>query len=344
MTRREFLFASLATVSVYSGALPAEIRAAIIGLEGHYSDLTGAAKALPNLRITAVSDPRPTAKTVGAARRYSDYRKLLAEEKLDVVCVCGDNASRARILQDCAAKKLPIISEKPLGLTFDELSAVKRAVEKNKVPLTMLLQMRGSPPYAAMREIVQRGEIGEVVSMDAQKSYQLGERPEWMKSRKTFGGTIPYIGIHMIDLMRWVSGRDFVEGAAFQSSIATPGIGEMENNCALAFKLDNQGTASLRMDYLRPAAAPSHGDDRLRVVGAKGIVEYRAGDGLTLVTATKGPQRIETFPKTDSISASFIKSLHGQGASLITREEIFRVSEIVLKMREAAERKRIVSL
>ena len=42
------------------------------------------------------------------------------------------------------------------------------------------------------------------------------------------------------------------------------------------------------MDYLRPATAPTHGDDRLRIAGTLGVVEHQEGRGLTLVT-TKLP-------------------------------------------------------
>ena len=131
--------------------------------------------------------------------------------------------------------------------------------------------------------------------MGAQKSYKIGlergQRPEWMRHRETYGGTIPYIGIHMVDLMRWVSGREFVETAAFQSRVGFDELRDMENNTAVIYRLDNRGTANLRMDYLRPETAPTHGDDRLRVVGIKGVVEYQGGT-LSLMTASSKPRNV----------------------------------------------------
>lgn len=348
ITRRHFI-TSVAAIGLHArGAqpLPETIRIAIIGLEGHYSEITNAARQLPNLRVTAISDPRPNilknARFPDAAR-YSDPQKLLATEQLDLVCVCGENGSRAKILQDCAAKKLPIISEKPLAISTSELAAVKRAIIKNKIPLLMLLTMRGSPPYLAMREMVRAGAVGEVVSMDAQKSYKLGDRAEWMRSRKTYGGTIPYIGVHMIDLMLWISGRQFTEAAAFHSNVGAPALREMENNSALIFKLDNNGSASLRMDYLRPETAPSHGDDRLRIVGSKGILEYQS-NALTLLSDSAPPRKIEILPPARSLCVDFIESIYLDKTPLIAREEIFAVSEIVLKLRDAADHHRVVRL
>jgi predicted dehydrogenase len=330
---------------------PATIRIGIIGLEGHVSDITAAAKSIPNVRFTAVSDPNE--KRLQAAVRntvyqgattYADWRKLLAAEKLDVVGVCGENATRAEILQACAERVPAIISEKPLALTFDELKAVRRAVDRHNAALTMLLTMRFTPTYQAMRRIVQNGEIGEVVAMDAQKSYKLGDRPEWMKSRKAFGGTIPYIGVHMMDLMQFVSGRTFTEVAAFQSTVGPADLGEMENVASLSFKLDNRGIASLRMDYQRPETAPTHGDDRLRVVGTRGIVEFQEAQGLTLVTKDQPPQKVTDLPKTKPLSVEFIESIYGGAPHQLTRAEIFRISEQILKARAAAEERKIIRL
>ena len=359
LTRKQFLAAATAlTLSsrrMFAGSeeqrtLPAAIRAGIIGLAGHYSDITAAAKVLPNLRFTAISDPssetlaRATRGAVlASARPVTDHRALLASEPLEVVAICGENAPRARIIRDCAERNLPIMTEKPLALTMAELSDIKRALQRHPVPLSMLLTMRCSPPYQAMREIVRSGRIGEVVSMDAQKSYQLGTRPDWMKHRQTFGGTIPYVGIHMLDLMRWTTGRDFVQLAAFHSNVGAGEIGEMENNAALILKLDNHGSASLRLDYLRPPSAASHGDDRLRIVGTRGIVEYQQ-EHLTLITETEPLTTITTLPPAQSLFADFVESIYLQKPHIITTAEIFRLSEIVLKARSAADSGRILPL
>jgi len=334
-----------------SSRFPKSIRVGIIGLEGHYSEILDAARILPQIQVTAVAEKSP-ALLAGASKNallknasnHADYRKMLDAEKLDVVAVCGENSTRAEIVQACAERKLPIVAEKPLALSIEELEATRRKITAYGVPLTMLLPMRFDPQYQKMRSIVQSGMIGEVASMGAQKSYKLGERPDWMKARKTYGGTIPYIGIHMVDLMRYVSGREFVATAGFHSRIGFPEYGEMENNTALVFQLDNQGTASLRMDYLRPQTAPTHGDDRLRIAGTKGIVEYQEGHGLTLATTSEKPGTIMDLPPGKRLFVDFLEALYNGKKPVITPDEVFRVTEIVLKAREAADTGRVVRL
>jgi predicted dehydrogenase len=247
-------------------------------------------------------------------------------------------------VQECAKRKIAIIAEKPIALDLAELGATRKSIEAAHVPFSMLLPMRCDPPYRRMRAVIQSGQIGEVVAMGAQKSYKLGERPDWMKSRRSFGGTIPYIGIHMIDLMRWVSGRDFTAAAAFQSNVGAPQVGEMENNVAVIFSLDNRGTASLRMDYLRPAAAPTHGDDRLRIAGTRGVVEYQQVQGVTLITDSGAPVELKDLPSLQFIFLDFLESIYGGRKHIVSPEEIFRVNEIVLKARDAAEKGQIAAL
>jgi predicted dehydrogenase len=196
-----------------------------------------------------------------------------------------------------------------------------------------------------MRSIVRSGEIGEVVMLAAQKSYKLGTRPDWMKNRASYGGTIPYIGIHMVDLMLYVGGHDFKSAAAFQSRVGSPEMGDMENNAVVVFQLDNGGSASLRLDYLRPPTAPSHGDDRLRIAGTQGIVEYQDATELTLMTSKHGPRPVTAdLPPTRPLFVDFLESLYGRTTHALSLDEIYRVNEIVLKAREAAETSRVVSL
>jgi predicted dehydrogenase len=323
----------------------------MLGLDGHYSEITAAARAWPAIRVMAIAERDPgfrqkaaRDKVLAGATMYDDHRALLEREQLDVVAVCGQNGVRASVVRACVARGIPVVAEKPLALSLTDLEAIERDVKRTGVPLTMLLPMRFSPPFQEMKRRIGAGEIGEVVSMQGEKSYQLGSRPEWMKNHRSFGGIIPFIGIHLVDLMRWVSGREFVAASAFQSNVGFPQIGEMENNATINFKLDNGGTALVRLDYLRPATAATHGDDRVRIAGTKGVIEYRGGEGLTLVTDLIPSRRLTELPPAKLLFVDFLDSLYQGKPHLIERDDVFRVTEIVLKAREAAESGRVVRL
>jgi predicted dehydrogenase len=330
--------------------LPGPVRVGLIGLDGHFSEATEAARLLPGVEITAIAVGTDRERRRGErdaqlakARPYGDYRAMLDREKLDVVCLCDQNHTRAETVLACLDRKIPTAAEKPMALNLADLGRIRERLAATKTPLTMLLPMRFDSHYLAMKAIVDRGEIGEPIALSAQKSYQLGERSDWMKKRDTFGGTIPYIGIHVVDLLRFISGRDMVEAAAFHSNVAFPAYGEMENNATLSYRLDNGGTASVRLDYLRPAAADSHGDDRLRVAGVHGVVEYQQGE-VTLITASNTSHRVTDLPQHAPLFVDFLDAVYNNAKPLLTADECLRVTEIMLKTRDAADQRRVVQL
>ena len=351
MTRRSLL-AALPAALAEPVRLPSRIRVAILGLDGHTGEIVRPLPQLPDVEIVAISDPTPgaaekfgrgNARLAGAAR-YADYRKMLDAHKLDVVAVCNNNGERARAILDCMERNLHVIAEKPLALNRADLARVKRTMQERKVSLGMLLPMRYAPPYRALKQIVDSGEIGQVAQISAQKSYKAGKRPEWMRNRSTYGGTIPWIGIHMVDLMRFASGRDFTHAASFAQRVGQPEIGDMENTTGTIFRMDNGGVATLHMDYYRPETAPTHGDDRLRLAGDKGVAEYMEATGVTLISAASKPKKLTELPPAGSVFVDFLDHVYNGRPATLSLEDIFRDCEIVLGAQEAAEKRQIVAL
>ena len=331
--------------------LPRKVRVAILGFDGHTAEITRPLPRLPDVDVVAVCDPDPkvTARAVknprlAQAKQYTEYRRMLDAEKFDVAAVCNPNGERAEAILACIERKLNVIAEKPLAVEWHDLDRVKKAVTQSGIKLGMLLPMRYSPHYLVLKKIVDSGEIGEVAQIAAQKSYKAGERPAWMRNRKTYGGTIPWIGIHMVDLMRFTSGREFTAVASFQTRIAFPEIGDMENVTGSLFKLDNSGIGTLRMDYLRPATAPTHGDDRLRLAGTKGVAEYQASTGVTLVTGDRKPATIGDLPAEGSVFLDYLQYSYAGVVPTLTSSDIYRTNEIVLGARDAAEKNEIIKL
>ncbi len=328
-----------------------KIRVGLVGLEGHTGEIIRPLPRLPEVEVVAISDPDQKAMAsaarhprLKAARQYLDYRQLLDREQLDVAAICGPNGGRAERILAAIERKIHVVAEKPLAIEMEELDRLEGALRRAGVRLTMLLPMRFSSPYLAIKLIVDSGEIGEVAQIAAQKSYKLGQRASWFLRRATYGGTIPWIGIHMVDLMRWTSGREMVEAVSYQTRFAVPDLGDMENVTATLFLLDNGGAGVLRLDYLRPQTAPTHGDDRLRLAGSKGVVEYQAATGVTVISETSKPRVIEKLPPEQSLFIDFLESVYHGKRPALSLADILRVNRIVLLARQSAEEHRIVKL
>jgi predicted dehydrogenase len=332
------------TVQEAAIRLPRKLRLGIIGFDGHVGEVLGQLHRLPDMQLVAYAvdgtDPMTLESqrknpAVQKAKSYDDYAPMLERESFDLVAVCNNDGRRTKAILACAAKGLHVIAEKPLALNRHDLAAVKQAFSKPGLRLSTLLPMRFEPVYRELKAIVDSGEIGEVAQITGQKSYQLGPRPELQKDRASYGSTVLWIGIHMIDLMRYCSGREFVEVAGYQSHVAFPEIGAMENVTAAVYKLDNGGVATLHMDYLRPDTAPGHGDDRLRLAGTTGIAEYMADMGVVAVSNTNKPRRLTLLPQR-SVFLDFVESVYLGKEQSLSVDDIFRVNEITIATHEAS--------
>jgi predicted dehydrogenase len=319
------------------------INIGFIGLKGHWYSVAEEIPTLRDVRLAAVADDEAEAlKRVrdfpGASREtkaYLDYRELLDAQKLDLVVEAGNDRDRAEVVVACAERGVNVIAEKPLARDLEGLERVRAAVEKAGIQASMLITMRCAPNYRAMKEVVSRGLIGTVTQAGAQKSYKLGQRPAWQRSRETFSGIIPFIGIHVMDLIRWITARDFVEVMAYASNVAHPEMGDLEDNACLIARLDNGASAAIRLDYCRPAAAPTHGDDRVRVAGDRGVVETMEGR-VTLITSDRAPRELP-LPEAVPFLADFLDAVARKRPPFIPFADCVRITEVVLRARDAAE-------
>lgn len=339
LTRRAILTQTAAVLAAQS-ARP--LRLAMMGTVGHPGEILSALAKAPHVQLTAVSEEDaairsrlPRNPVYAKAKVYATAEELLAKEQFDIGAVCNDNGARARVALACLRKGIPVIAEKPLALTLADLGALRAEVERGR-KLTSLLKMRTDPWFLAIRGMVERGELGEIVQVSAQKSYKAMSPGDWRTKAETFGGTLPWIGIDLIDLMRWSSGREFTEATTLQTRIGFDSLGSVENSVASLFRLDNGGMATLRIDYLRTPGAPTHGDDRLRVAGTEGIAEYTAATGVTLQRRGQAPVVVKELPAERSLFLEFLAHLEG-GPAPVPYKDLFRSVEVALKAWESGK-------
>ncbi|UCD29862.1 MAG: Gfo/Idh/MocA family oxidoreductase [Planctomycetota bacterium] len=340
-----------------STRLTGKIRVAQIGLQGHCNivlngllktedcELVAVARSMPGEAIESLKkNPACTEHT----RMYDDYRKMLDETKPDLVAVFAPYAQNGPVNIEAARRGCHVISEKPLAVTMEHLNELRRQRDKNNIRVTALLPFRLDPMFMAAHQAVEEGLIGEPVLISAQKSYRWRgpHRPDYYKLRKTYGGTIPWVAIHAIDFIRFVSGLEYANVTARHAVKVHKDYPECEDCGALLFEMKNRGQATLTFDYLRPLKAPSHGDDRIRVIGSKGVIEIRkAGKGFCELITNEKPAHQPPLQKAKgNIFVDFVESLRSGKAHCLGPEDPFRATEVAIKARDAADTGKTITL
>jgi predicted dehydrogenase len=109
------------------------------------------------------------AKDKTRAKGYHDYRKLLDDAGVDVVCIATPDHWHARISIDAAEKGKHVYCEKPMTKTIQEAQDVVAAMKKYDKVMTVGVQSMADPRWLMANERIRRGDIGHVAQ--GQTSY-----------------------------------------------------------------------------------------------------------------------------------------------------------------------------
>lgn len=344
--RYEIYFAS-GYFNIDEGIKHMPLRVGVVGGGFHLDYVLDGLTELEDARLCAVAPGCPEediaefvnkpAVKAASPKIYQDYRRMLDEQKLDILAINPFFYLHSTICMEALRRGIAPFCEKPLALDLESLDALRKAQKTANLPVGMILSFRYEDMFYTARELVRSGVIGKPIVGYAQKSYKLGERPQYYARRETFGGIIPWVGTHAIDWFQWVSSRHYKSVCARHSNLNTPQYAGMEDHATCLFELDNGGSAVMSFDFLRPDGAPTHADDRLRLVGSHGCLEIRFPTALELFTQD-GPCPVKIMSPPHNIFEDFALSVRDRNHHcMITTEETFTVTEIALKTREAAD-------
>jgi predicted dehydrogenase len=185
---------------------PKKYRAGAIGHTGRGDfghEMHLAYQDLPNAEMVAISDPdedgrRKAQQESGAQRSYSDYREMLAKEKLDVVSVSPREAAQhAEMIIAAAEAGAHVFCDKPLAIDLEECDRIIDVCERAGIRVAVAQQSRYIEPFLTAKRLLDSGEIGTLLSMHARGK----------EDHRGGGEDTVVLGVHMMDLMRWFAGN-----------------------------------------------------------------------------------------------------------------------------------------
>ena len=314
----------------------------IIGASGHYHQALDAVSDGLNAQLSAIAPGSRGEDMTRLSERkkvkcYSDWREMLDAEKPDVAVVNPWFSDIAKISIECLKRGIHTYSEKPLAIEMDELQAVRAAYENSTASLGCMLNLNCCAWFRTVEKAIQDGEIGSVRVIHGQKSYRMGVRDEYYRTRALYGGTIPWIGIHAIDWVLHLGGK-VKSVSAVHTTVENRGHGDMESAGSVLLSLENGVIGTCDIDYLRPIGSARHDDDRLRVTGTKGMIEVIDG-----VVTLENDEKKRVLPLEDGVNpfVRFINAIGMKEADALA-ETAFEDTRISLLARQAADEERVI--
>ena len=316
----------------------------MIGSRGHCHYVFESLKEVPFVELAAVSsgcEDSPQRLLDGAARCgftpkvYDDYREMLDREKPDLVSVDGPFDRHAEMCIEALRRNINVFCEKPIALDFASLDEIEKAHAAASAKIVSMVGLRYEPAFQHAHELVEAGAVGKVKLIGTRKSYRFGVRPDFYRNRATYGGTIPWVGSHAMDWMIYYGKSGFDTVWACEERSDNFGYGDLEVAAQCLFRMSNGIIAQASIDYLRPAAAPTHGDDRVRIAGTDGVLEV-AGGRIMLIDA-QGEREIPVPPPKRSLLPDLVPDVAGERPALVDAPQTFLLTRACLAARESAD-------
>jgi myo-inositol 2-dehydrogenase/D-chiro-inositol 1-dehydrogenase len=178
--------------------------------------------------VAAIAEMSPAAREAVAATGaavYESVAEMLDRSALDGVLIAAPTDQHGAIIAEVAARGLPILCEKPCGLTAAAAQTSAQAAAAAGVPLQVAYWRRFVPGLRQLHDRIAAGELGVIHLVTC---YQWDERPPSPVFRAHSGGIAIDMGVHEFDQLRWLTGQDIANLAVVSSGSAPDGIADVD--------------------------------------------------------------------------------------------------------------------
>ncbi|MER6946651.1 Gfo/Idh/MocA family oxidoreductase [Nonomuraea sp. NPDC000554] len=191
-----------------------DLRIGVIGLGLRTSLALAAHRPGRGSAVVALCDSDPAALKSQAMRFEAeflteDYRELLTRDDLDAVIVMTPDDTHERIAIDCLEAGKAVYLEKPLAITVEGCDAVLEAARRTGTRLYVGHNMRHMGVVRLMRDIIQKGVIGEPKTVWVRHFVSYGGDyyfKDWHADRTRTTGLLLQKAAHDLDVIHWLAG------------------------------------------------------------------------------------------------------------------------------------------
>lgn len=186
-------------------------------------------KSIPGVKIAALCDVHPehlaARLELFGGRGYSDFREMISREALDGVLLCTPPAVRMEPIKACIEKGIPVFVEKPPSVTLKEGEEIRDLLQKHQHPHFVGFVFRGTQFLQPVFDVLKDREIYGI------QSYYFADMmfPEARArcspiyyDKALSGGMIGDQALHIVDLIRWLTGTDAKRVSAFGNNFLCP--------------------------------------------------------------------------------------------------------------------------
>jgi myo-inositol 2-dehydrogenase/D-chiro-inositol 1-dehydrogenase len=194
--------------------------------------------------------------------------QIFGDGSVTAVVIGSSTDTHAALIQRAAAAKKAIFCEKPVDLSLARARECQKAVADAGVTCLIGFQRRYDPTFAALKERLVAGEIGDPETLVI-TSRDPGAPP--VDYIKVSGGIFKDMLIHDFDIFRWILGDEAASVYATGSCLTDPAIATAGDIDSTAVTIR---TKKGRLAQINTSRRAAYGyDQRFEVLGSKGMLQ-----------------------------------------------------------------------
>ena len=281
----------------------------------------------------------------GALRAYDSVEALLKNEQVNAVYVATPPHLHARETVLAAEAGKHVLCEKPMALTTGEAREMIDACRASGVMLTICHYQRFNARHQRIRRLVEEGAIGQVTAARINFSDRFPPQPGvWHHVPEiSGGGPVMDLGIHCIDLLRFLCGPAESVAALVETLVDRSPVAD---TATLLLRLASGAQAVVTSHWTTANHEPDRANG-LEIRGTEGSIEA----GPISAKDSSGSLRVLTAEGTRDYSVeaggprphvalveAFGRAVAGEGPNPIPGEEGFAGLAVVEAAYESARR------
>ncbi|HOX29291.1 MAG TPA: Gfo/Idh/MocA family oxidoreductase, partial [bacterium] len=171
---------------------------------------------------------KQTASRYGIPKAYGSYNEILRDPGVDCIYVPLPNAMHIEWARKALKAGKHVLCEKPAGWSAREVASLRGLIEKTGLIFAEAFQYRYHPLMTKIKEIIDKGTIGEVVNVEASYCEVITSRDMVQFKPDMAGGSLMDVGCYCVDFCRFIIGCDEAEVLKTKSKIVRGVDGDMK--------------------------------------------------------------------------------------------------------------------
>lgn len=232
------------------------IRVGLAGL-GRFGSLHASVLGhMPGVELAALCEPDAASlnaalATYQTAQGFADFDRMIASTPLDAVFIVSPEPLHATQARAALQRGIAVFVEKPLAMESAEAASLAALAREKGLPLQVGFVLRFDVQHQLLRDDLERGMLGEVVSIRTKRNVSRA----WFPSFGDRAHPVQETSIHDLDLVLWYARSEVTRVHAIERNIS--GM-TYPDACWAFIEFASGAVAIVESSWFVPAGAPAN--------------------------------------------------------------------------------------